>query len=198
MPFFLSDQHLSFRVTPPATNPSNLKDIIIREFNATIDSYGLSGDERIFNPWTVEVIPNSIDLYIPDSDELDVKGDIDVVPSLLIFLKIFENIGDILPVDRQLYYLQRDIGYDGILTIPTGFSNHVVLTNIYDDSSIRRTTFDIMDLDYRDFMVESTLSATNEEKLTSWLNDRWEYIPPISELMPVTRPSLESPSSITI
>jgi hypothetical protein len=179
MPRFLPDQSLSF-VAEFVIDSARLKEIISTRYEEIVSTYKLSADEKIFNPWSIEVNVDGIFIKAIQSDELDDSWETEIIPSLLIYLKIFGEIGNIIPGECQLYYIQGGGDYNGILTVPIDYPLNIVLTNVTFSTGIQRIDFNIVDLDYRNFMI-------NKEAF-DLIKERTNYLPTVSGLLPTPHP----------
>jgi hypothetical protein len=183
MPRFF-DQALSFFVNFHF-EPTRLKTIISDRYDEIVSSYGLTGDEKIFNPWNIVISQDHIEISAIRSDKLDNVYDISIIPSLLIYLKIFGEMGNIIPSEFLLYYFDFITNTNRLLIIPENFPLNVIITTVYSSAAMDRLTFDIIDLDYRDFVIGRIVYFDTNP----WIKERMDLIPKVSGLLPTPKES---------
>lgn len=121
-------------------------------YDEIIGSYRLGEDESIPNSWRVSVARGKELLLGLPSGWLD-DGELGIVPSLLIYLKIFRELGGVEPDITQLTYRRFDGSGAGVLTVPIGSADRVILTRVSNVGGIERMTFGLADLERRNFVV---------------------------------------------
>lgn len=152
MVYVCTDQDLTFGVTLPGINYRALKSNIAQRFLEIQESYQLDDLEYILNPWILEVSGFQVKLSI-DNNIAEDHEDAELIPSLLIYLKVIAEIRGLDKLARQLTYRSRqvDSGYSGILTVYQG----VTITRVDIDDEIERAIFSLDDLRNRKFMIRS-------------------------------------------
>lgn len=167
-------QSFSFDVGRKITDPVLFRSAILSNYEHISYSYNLRGGEDILNPWKIKLFDRVIELGIPSPNNFD---PIDIIPSLLIYLAVFEKMKDIALIDRQISYYYVNVGVI-ILTIPEGFTTSVISTTILPTTDISRIEFNTSDLEYREFVVTRSLKS---DKFLEWLALKRENIAPLME-----------------
>lgn len=160
MVYFFPEQFLAFVVVRPQIDIRDLEIDINRRFLEVQESYLLDEEEYIFNPWIIGFRYEQVILMSIDNDMAEDYTDDDIIPSLLIYLKIFREIGTIRTDFRNDRLSYKGVGiYNGVLTIThqiqtvLTITSEIELTRVYSDGGIDRAEFTFDDLRQRKFVV---------------------------------------------
>lgn len=156
----------------------DLVGIASRRYIEIVGDYRLRETETITNPWQIEMAGDDFNLILPSGRGF---ADVELIPSLLIYLKILIEIG-MASYNTSIAYGILDESYSGTigtLRIPLHTANFVVLTRITEEMGIERIKFTLADLDWRDFIVDrESLTDPEIAALDKELKQRTEFIPP--------------------
>ena len=94
-------------------------------------------------------------------------------------------MGNIIPSEFLLYYFDFITNTNRLLIIPENFPLNVIITTVYSSAAMDRLTFDIIDLDYRDFVIGRIVYFDTNP----WIKERMDLIPKVSGLLPTPKES---------
>lgn len=180
MAYFSSSQLLIFNLKFTIPNHEALLSQIERRFSTIVDSYDLRPEESVLNPWILKIRPRrsrggrNLLLMKLDIDSAASSAITEIIPSLLIYLKIFNEISTkeemITVYSGQLEY--RQLQMTGVLTIPIESLDTITVTNISARNRVWQEIFTIDDLDERLFVVDSySRSEAELTELHHWLEE---------------------------
>lgn len=159
-----------------ANRDQDVTAIISRRLAEISADYRLTGTEKITEILSIRVAGGFVDL----SAQPGPYSDVELASNLLIYLKIFREIGIwATSTGAQLMYSEPLGSFSGILTISPGEADSVALVRVTAESRMERIVFTLEDLAWRDLIVcRESLTEVEGEALCRELDRRTEYFPP--------------------